>query len=115
MRPKTRQERVAYNEALFREANERLSVVFDREVESREEPVPFLCECANPRCTQTVLLSLEEYTDVREHGARFFTLDGHEEPGSEVVVKDERGHQIVEKRGEAAAFVERLARGGPLA
>jgi hypothetical protein len=71
----------------------------------------FLCECADTSCTKVVLLSLEEYAEVREHPARFLTLPDHEEPETEVVIDEERRYQIVQKRGEAAAVARRLAAG----
>ena len=107
----SRAERVAHNESVFRDANEQLREVFERE-RDEETRLPFLCECANTKCTQVVLVSLEEYAEVREHPARFLTLPDHEEPETEVVVDEERRYQIVQKRGAAATVARRLAPSG---
>ena len=69
----SRAERVARNESIFRDANEQLRASFELEQDA-ETRLPFLCECANPRCTRVLLVSLEEYAEVREHPARFLTL-----------------------------------------
>ena len=105
----SRAERVARNESIFRDANEQLRESFERDQDG-ETRLPFLCECANPRCTRVLFVSLEEYIEVRAHPARFLTLPDHEEPQTEVVVDEERRYQIVQKRGEAAEVARRLAR-----
>ena len=104
----TRAERVAQNESIFREQNEKLRLVFERE-HAESAQLPFLCECADTRCTRVVMLSLEEYAEVREHPARFLTLHGHEEPDTETVVDEEGRYQVVEKRGRSAEVATRLA------
>jgi len=108
MGEQTRNERVARNESTFRDANEKLRDLFEREYED-EPRLPFLCECADPRCTKVVMLSLDEYAHVREHPARFLTLHGHEEPDTETVVDVEGRYQVVQKRGQAAAVARSLA------
>src|SRR5581483_4042149 len=85
MRPESRAARMAYNESVFREANEQLANVFEREAQGSRR-VPFLCECSDRACTRVVELSLEEYADVRRHPARFLTLTGHEDSDAEIVV-----------------------------
>ena len=104
----SREERVAHNESIFRDANEKLRQVFERE-HADEPRLPFLCECANTRCTEVAMLSFEEYAEVREHPARFLTLHGHEEPDTETVVDEEGRYQIVQKRGRSAEVAARLA------
>src|SRR5437899_2663841 len=107
----SRAERVAHNESVFRDANEQLREVFERE-RDEETRLPFLCECANAKCTKVVLVSLEEYAELREHPARSLALPEHEEPETEVLVGEERRYQTVEKRGEAATIARRLAPSG---
>jgi hypothetical protein len=110
MRPESRAARVASNESVFREANEQLADVFQRQVQG-DHRVPFLCECSDRSCTRVIEISLEEYADARRHPARFLTLAGHEDPESEVVVSGGARYHIVEKRGEAATVASRLAPG----
>jgi hypothetical protein len=77
--------------------------------------VPFLCECADPGCFEAVMLSLEEYEQVRAHPSRFVLVAGHEdvEAAHERIVEAEEGYAIVEKVGAAGAEAARLhERGG---
>jgi hypothetical protein len=97
--------RVAENDARFREANERISAAAER---ADLEPIPFICECANPRCRAILRLTRAEYEDVRASGRRFLSLPGHEAAamGWERVVDRRDGYFVVEKIGEAAEMVE---------
>lgn len=69
-------------------------------------PVPFVCECPVPQCTELVQMLLEDY-EIRKHDRRFFVVPGHEEPavssGSGVVAgADDAGrYLIVDKIGIA--------------
>jgi hypothetical protein len=73
-------------------------------------PVPFLCECADERCTEIVRLSLEGYEDVRSHPRRFFNAPGHEQlsvrAGAAVVVEKLPGYVLVEKINIAGKVAE---------
>lgn len=101
-------ERVARNDATFREANERIRDV--AEEEQMTEEIPFLCECADEDCTEIVRLSHEQYERVRRNATDFLNAPGHDAasgPHSEVV---ERNHTylVVRKKGLAADIVENL-------
>ena len=101
-------ERVARNDAAFREANERIAG-FSHALE-REDPLPVLCECADPRCTNVVLLTHAEYEELRRHPTWFVNDLGHVVNGrgwARVVSENER-FAVVEKLGEAAEIVEEL-------
>jgi hypothetical protein len=98
------EERIAKNNLIFREANERIRAKAD-EYDAPLERIPFLCECPVPDCRELVLLTLSEYTGVRADPAHFVTATGHEgaekplgtvlsrENGYVVVEKDVRGHE----------------------
>jgi hypothetical protein len=92
------QERIAKNNLIFREANEKIRAKAD-EYEAPLERIPFLCECPRPECTGLVRLTLSEYSRVRSNGAHFLTLPGHEQAERPVgkVVSREDGYVIVEK------------------
>jgi hypothetical protein len=100
-------ERVAKNDATFREANEGIAASARRAGFDR---VPFICECAEPTCTTIVRLSLGEYEDVRASGTRFLIAPHHEATSDEhtTVVARADGYLIVEKTGEAAELAEQL-------
>jgi hypothetical protein len=101
-------ERVGKNDATFREANERISETASRE--GIDERIPFICECAEERCTEIVRLSLEEYEAVRASGTDFLNAVGHEVaagPHGEVVERND-SYVVVRKKGRAADVAEAL-------
>jgi hypothetical protein len=53
-------ERLARNQALFREVNERIETIA-----GDSETVEFVCECSNPDCISTIELKMGEYERVR--------------------------------------------------
>jgi hypothetical protein len=72
--------------------------------------VPFICECADERCTEIVRLSLDGYEDVRSHPRRFFNAPGHEAlsvgAGAAVVVEELPGYVLVDKIDIAGEVAE---------
>jgi hypothetical protein len=102
------QERMARNDAIFRDANESIRRSAD---EFRVDGLlPFLCECADPACTAIVRMSREEYEQVRALPTGFLTTPGHEsqaEPGCAVVERSER-YVFVEKSGRAGEVAAEL-------
>ncbi len=101
-------ERVARNEATFREANERVAR-FSRALE-RDDPLPVLCECAEPRCTNVVLVTHAEYEQVRACPTWFVSDLGHvvNAQGWGRVVSENERFAVVEKLGDAAALAAEL-------
>jgi hypothetical protein len=102
------EERIAKNDASFRDANERIGAVAgDYGVET---PVPFICECADPTCSEIVLLELEQYEEIRANLRHFLNIPGHQAAaqGAAVVVAERDGYVIVEKIGHAGDVVEAL-------
>ena len=99
-------ERVARNDAAFRSANERI----ERAAEGLDY-APFLCECADMGCTETVLLSIAEYEEIRANPRHFLNTPGHYPAamGWATVVADRGRYEIVEKIGDAGAVVEQLS------
>jgi hypothetical protein len=99
----SRQARVARNEALFREVNERI-----REVQAGiggGDRTDFLCECGREDCTTPISLSLAEYEEVRSHPTHFAVLPGHEQIDLERVVKQTERFSVIEKVSGAPAQV----------
>ena len=95
---KDQQERIAENNATFREANEKIRAKAD-EYNAPLERIPFLCECARPDCVEIVRLTIEEYGNIRSNPAHFMAAVGHEaaeRPFGEVVSQGD-GYVIVEK------------------
>jgi hypothetical protein len=105
------QERLARNEATFREANERIEEEAEAN-ELTERPIPFICECADPSCVAVLLLTLAEYRRVRSDARRFIVAPGHEAGLSESEPIEHRdGFDVVEKQGHAGHVAEELADG----
>ena len=104
-----REERLAGNEALFREVNERIAEVAEHfvEVESTADPVKFTCECGNPTCTEHVAMTLVEYEAVRAVPTHFAVVAGHELPEIEQIVERHPNYLVVEKQEEDAEQVAR--------
>jgi len=98
---KVQQERLARNEALFREVNERIREVSDNFGED-QETYDFVCECSDAACTQRVVLTRAQYEDVRSDPTRFVVVKGHVLPEIEAVVDQAEDHVVVEKEGAAA-------------
>lgn len=109
-------ERRATTEALFRDVNERIAESAER---FDAEGAEFVCECADPNCTDRVEATLPEYEGVRADAATFLLSPGHEQPDIERVVSERHRYVIVEKVQEVVRrTVMRLdprSGGGPAA
>lgn len=101
-----RERRLAQNEALFREVNERVETLADRL--GPDVPYEFLCECANADCTFRISLPLSVYESIRADPQRFVVLPLHYTPEVEDLVIEEDTHWVVRKTGEAGEYVEHL-------
>jgi hypothetical protein len=97
-------DRIAHNETLFREVNERIAA--GQWPTGRGEPVAFRCECESVHCNVLVELTLAEYEHARASATQFVLVPGHEIPEIERVVEREEGYVVVEKAGEAAEVAE---------
>ena len=93
----SRDARIAENESLFREMNERLAAWEERQAAPATTRHMFFCECANRVCHDRVCLSIPEYEAVRESPVRFAVLPDHVRPDIERVVGEGQGYVVVEK------------------
>lgn len=100
------QERLAKNEAFFRQVNERINEAAAGM--QGEQAYTFLCECSDPSCTERLSLTRIEYEDVRSKPTRFVLAPGHLAPEIEHVIEREGDHVVVEKRGVAATVAAKL-------
>ena len=99
-----RSERLARNEALFREANERMAD-WD-EAHENDSSEPYFCECADPSCREKVTLTQSEYERIRSDSKLFFVVTGHEVPDVETVVERNDGWSLIRKDPDVAHVVE---------
>jgi hypothetical protein len=98
--------RIAKTESLFRDVNERIA---ESAQESGADDAAFVCECADPECTEQIEAPLEVYEEVRGDGTRFLLAPGHEDERVEKVVERRRRYHAVRKvNGIVAAWVRRL-------
>jgi hypothetical protein len=96
------EERIAENEALFRDLNKRKA----EWLRDGLSAAGFRCECWRLDCGARLELSGVEWEEVRSRPERFAIAPGHTAvdvaPGAEEVVRKYQHFWIVEKRGEAA-------------
>jgi O-succinylbenzoate synthase len=101
-----RKERIAVNEGLFRNANER-TAEWD-EVRDSDEPVLYVCECANPDCRRRIRLTREEYERVRQDSKHFAATQGHQIADAETVIEDNGDWVVIEKHDDVAETVRAM-------
>jgi hypothetical protein len=99
-----RKDRIARNEALFREVNERVNEVSaDPPVERME----FLCECGNADCTEAISLGRAEYERLRSDPLLFGVRPGHAiAEVEEVIAENERFLTVRKRPGEGRIALE---------
>ena len=107
MLSEAQQERLARNEAFFREVNERVRDAGTYEG-ADEDVYEFFCECAQADCLERVRLPLAAYEAVRAEPRRFIIAPGHDVPAIEHVVSEGAQAAIVEKNGTAGKVAEAL-------
>jgi hypothetical protein len=101
-----REERLAKNEIIFRDVNERIKDSADASLLRHERDLGFLCECSNVDCALRLQVTLDDYEKARRDPTHFIVALGHELPEIEDVVFLADGFQIVSKTGEAAELAE---------
>jgi hypothetical protein len=108
----------ARSQSLFREVNERVKRMHES-VGSARSLADWICECADDSCMDKVEMTLAEYEEIRENGARFFVVPSSRHVWADVeqVVRRNDRFWVVEKSGRAEQGARRLdprARGLPL-
>jgi hypothetical protein len=100
-----RAERVAKNEVLCREVNERIGQAAERA--AFEGPTVFVCECGDRACSEAIEVTLTEYETARSRPTLFLVAPGHETAEFEHVVEQNERFAVVEKAGAAEAIARR--------
>jgi hypothetical protein len=97
-----REQRLAENEAAFRDVNESLRYVAAQGT-ATVQTMRLVCECGDAGCSEFVDVTLTEYEGVRAMPTHFIVRLGHVAPDIERVVLQNERFAIVEKRpGEPA-------------
>jgi hypothetical protein len=93
--------RLALNQAIFREVNDRVAEVANGFVADEPLQYEFFCECSDTECTERLGLTLGEYESLRTSPTWFVVSPGHDYPRIEQVVRRNDRFEIVEKLDEA--------------
>ena len=107
-RAETEAERVGRNDAIFRAANGGIRTAAGDH--GLTEAVPFICECADAKCTEVVRMELADYERVRAEPTHFINAPGHHGvavPHARVIDSRDK-YDVVEKVGEAARTAAEL-------
>jgi hypothetical protein len=105
--------RLARNEVMFRSINDRIRELADRLDRGRDDPLSFVCECADETCVERLQLTARQYDDIRGIPARFVVVPGHEATQlvERVIFRSEQ-FVIVRKIGLAAEIARELTSSG---
>jgi hypothetical protein len=103
--------RLAKNEALFREVNERISEITQElgsGADNREPIDGLVCECSDPECLEKLgPITIAEYEGIRQDPRRFIIVAGHQAADVEDVVDRQPTYWTVEKHEGAPSDVAR--------
>lgn len=91
-----RERRIGLNEAVFREANERIEDLNQTFATITDELV-LVCECGDGKCVDKLSMSPADYEELRADPAHFAIVPGHDIPDVEQVVAEREGYHVVRK------------------
>ena len=102
--------RLAENEVIFRQANERVTKsIEETKTLATEEgqqvdvldldniPLLFVCECAKHTCRKRINLTPKEYEACHQNKSQFLVAPGHNNPKIERVMRETKEYMIVQK------------------
>lgn len=96
--------RAARNQTLYREVNERIQDLNEQFAAASSAGATWICECADPECSEKMELTLAEYEHLRAHPNRFAVVPGHVYEEVERIVEEHEAYVVVEKLGPGAAY-----------
>jgi hypothetical protein len=96
-----RKDRLARNETLFREVNERVQEINEA---AGNDVVDFICECGSDDCTAMISLTRFEYEQLRADPVLFAIVPGHEIPEIEDIVSKHDRFDVVRKHEDEQAI-----------
>ena len=89
-------ERRTENQALRREANERIVEVMAHMAGVEVAPIEIICECGDESCRTLLPIDQAVYAHIRADGDVYVVARGHEEPAFERLVRYVDGYVVVE-------------------
>jgi hypothetical protein len=111
--------RLAENELIFRQANQKVQKSLKRlqqlaakednpELYAHKGDVHFYCECADEKCSQRIALSPSEYEELHQNRSQFILIPGHEVVEVERVLFETPRYEVVEKYAAPPKFGNKL-------
>lgn len=98
----SREQRIAGNEAHFRDVNERIA----RKDAPEHDEFEIICECGDADCLERITVPLGVYEQARSDPTLFLAKPGHLKATAEQIVAGRPGYQLIRKTGDAAAVAE---------
>ena len=92
-----RERRIGLNEAIFREANERIREVNETFATLTDELI-LVCECGHGTCAEQISMKPGNYEALRARPADFVIVPGHEIRDVEEVIARDEEYAIVRKK-----------------
>jgi hypothetical protein len=93
-----RKQRLARNEAVFREVNERIEeLTSGGDWFGEGKSLELLCECGNRDCAEPLSLSISDYERVRQEPTDLLVARGHAIPEIEKVIETGPTFEVVRK------------------
>jgi hypothetical protein len=89
--------RLAQNEAIYREFNERMQESINTSDNHATMPMYFFCECSDEKCQKQIKISPREYNKIHKDKSKFTLVCGHEVKKIEDVISENPEYCIVKK------------------
>jgi hypothetical protein len=99
-----RRRRIARNEAVFREVNERIAELAS-EFGLGDRRLELVCECGDASCAKQIEMTAAEYEAIRSDAVLFALYPDHENPKVDEVVEKHDAYHVVRKREGVPAKV----------
>lgn len=112
--------RLAENEVLFRQYNERVQKGFDDlqkianedgqtpHLHNDDIPLYFYCECSDENCHERIQLKSSRYNEIHQNRRRFIIKCGHETQTIEKIIEKEPNFCIIEKYEEPPKSAKKM-------
>ena len=91
-----RERRIGLNEAVFREANERIQEL-NQTFATVTDRLILVCECGDGECAEQISIAPAAYEELRGDPANFAIVPGHELPDVEQVLIRHEEYAVVRK------------------
>lgn len=91
-----RERRIGVNEAVFREANERIQEL-NQTFASLTDRLVLVCECGDGACAEQITMATAAYEELRSDATQFVIVPGHEVPDVEELIATYEEYAIVRK------------------